>query len=343
MKSKRWTVRFITIPPLLLGLIFAFNFIIDPYSVTPYNLLKIPNKFARDDRIEKVSHLSKSEKYDAIILGSSRVYSYNPLQAEQYLKTSVYNAGVGTALVEDHLGFLLYLERINKFPSLVILGIDFYSFNPEVPTNPYFLRNNDLNFMHKRTDSTEYLSKFLSTDALRASYKTVLNYLFHPGAKPRFNTYGSKAGTETLFGFPPLNRQEVLHFSKNKISKELRFIKTAEYPRIDALRLQYLQHIFELVKKHHADIILFVTPISSDLLHEINTDSVLKTRLEEFKTLLLSYGPYYDFTTDNRINDDAFYFSNPTHTTAIAGNLVLARILHQNDADLPKDFGVYHT
>ncbi len=50
MNLKKWTLLYILIPLFLLVSIFSFNFIIDPYSITPYNILNIPNKFARDDR-----------------------------------------------------------------------------------------------------------------------------------------------------------------------------------------------------------------------------------------------------------------------------------------------------
>lgn len=138
MRTQRWVKLYILIPIVLISFIFSFNFVIDPYSMTSYNVLKIPNKFARDDRKEKVAKLYKEPAYDNMLFGSSHVYSMNPLVIQKYLGGRSYNAGVGTARIEDHLGFLLYLKRINKLPKNIIIGLDFHSFNQNVETTVTF-------------------------------------------------------------------------------------------------------------------------------------------------------------------------------------------------------------
>ena len=339
-QAKRWTRRFVAIPLLLLAAVALVNFIVDPYSVTGYNLLSIPNKFARDDRDEKVNRLMTAPRYDTLLLGSSRVYSINPLTVESYLHGSAYNAGVGTARIEDQLGFLLLLDRIHKFPRTVLLGLDFYTFNPEVETNSYFLRNPELNFLHQTVPSSDTLAKFLSLDALKASYKTLANFLLHPDARPRFNQYGGKQGSEAVLGLPDLNRKEASHFPLEKIDRELKFIKTATYPEISTARMQYLERIIALCKQHHTRLIVFITPLSSDLLAAIGRDPVLSKRLAEFKTMLATRTSYVDFAAPSPVNDDAYYFGNPTHTTFQTGNLILMRLLDGGNPVLPSRFGM---
>lgn len=343
MNARKWTLRFVTITPLLMGLTLTLNLVVDPYSITPYNLLGIPNKFARDDRVEKVNHLQQAPRYALLLLGSSRVYGINPLFAQRLTGLRSYNAGVGTARIEDQLGFLLFLERIDKFPNTILLGLDFYTFNPALETNSYFLRNHELNFLHARTGSQDYLAKFISVDALGATYKTLVNFILNPEAKPRFNVYGSRTGSETNFALPQTSNTNDTRFSSEKITREMRFITTTAFSELSAVRLRYLERTVALAQKHHARLILFITPLASQLQDAIDRDPVLRLRLAEFKAALNSIAPYYDFATHSAINATAAHFTNPTHTTAQTGNLMLARMLDPGTVSDFELFGVYRT
>ena len=340
MKLQQWIRLYITIPLILITLIFSFNFIIDPYSMTSYNLLNIPNKFARDDRKEKVAKLYMEPAYANIIFGSSHVYTINPLTVEKYVGGRSYNAGVGTARIEDHLGFLLYLERIKKLPTNIIIGLDFYSFNINVETNKYFLVNNELNFMQKKADSNIYLSKFLSLDALRASYKTLRNFLKGSKDNPRFDTYGTSANASRVFTYYPQKiHQEI--FEQKLLVEGYHGIKTVDYTIISKDRMQYLQKIISLCQKHNINYTFFITPLNGQLLSMIENDQVFSNTLHDFKTQLSSITSYFDFLTHNEINDNRFYFGDTTHTKPFTGNLILARIFHDTNITLPKAFGVF--
>ena len=340
MKLQQWIRLYITIPLILITLIFSFNFIIDPYSMTSYNLLNIPNKFARDDRKEKVAKLYMEPAYANMIFGSSHVYTINPLTVEKYVGGRSYNAGVGTARIEDHLGFLLYLERIKKLPTNIIIGLDFYSFNINVETNKYFLVNDELNFMQKKADSNIYISKFLSLDALRASYKTLRNFLKNAKENPRFDTHGTSGHASKIFTYYPEEIKQTT-FTNELVEKGYRDVKTIEYTIISKERMQYLQDIVSLCQKHHISYTFFITPLNGQLLSAIHNDTVLSKTLHDFKTQLSSITSYFDFLTHNEINDNRFYFGDTTHTKPFTGNLILARIFHDTNITLPKTFGVF--
>jgi len=338
--AKKWALRFITIPLLLIALIFSFNFIIDPYSITNYNLLKIPNKFARDDRKEKVAKLYAEPRYDNLLLGSSHIYTINPRMLSHYLGGVSYNAGVGTARIEDHLGFLLFLERIDKLPSHIIMGLDFYSFNINVETNRYFLQNDDLNFLHKRPDSDLYFSKFLSIDALRASYKTLSNFLQDSKDKPRFDAYGTVWNASNTFNFYP-KKIEQSSFTKTQVLKGLDDIRTIKYTTISPKRMEYIDQILALCKRHDIDFIFFLTPLNGQLLKRIEDDSQLSRTLKKFKAILAQHTDYYDFLVHNPIIDNRLYFGDVAHSYPFTGNLMLARFYDDENITLPNDFGIF--
>ena len=340
MTYKRWTLYYFIIPFVTITAIFTFNFVIDPYSMTNYNLLEIPNKFARDDRVEKVAKLKSSPAFDNIVLGSSRVYSSNPLMVSKYLGGSTYNAGVGTARVEDDLGFILLLQRLDKLPKNIIIGLDFYSFNEELETNKYFLKNEDLNFLNKKIAKKNYIANFLSIDALRASYKTLSNFIKHPDAKPRFDKNGASQNASKIFNIS-LKTTDPDKFSNEELKKEINFIKTISYKKISKQRLLYLQKITKIAREHNINLYLYLTPIYGKLLEEIQQDQNLYIQLLKLKQKIRKIHPFYDFMTQNSITNNSAYFNNPTHFTSESGNLIYAKIFHDKNITLPKEFGVY--
>lgn len=340
MRLRRWVRLYITVPIALIILIFSFNFVVDPYSMTAYNLLDIPNKFARDDRKEKVAKLYTEPAYDNMLFGSSHVYTINPLMVEKYLGGRSYNAGVGTARIEDHLGFLLFLKRIGKLPKNIILGLDFYSFNPNVETNKYFLVNDELNFLHKNAESDLYFSKFLSIDALRASYKTLHNFLNNSTDKPRFDGYGTTWGASKVFSYFPEEIHEK-RFDAKEVDKGYHDVKTIKYESISPERLKYIREIIALCGENKIEYTFFITPLSGQLLSRIQKDPVLLKTLGSFKKELSTITDYYDFLTHNAINDNRLYFADTMHTWPFTGNLILARLFNDTNVTLPKSFGVY--
>jgi len=342
MILNKWIKLYIAIPIISIICIFTFNFIIDPYSLTSYNLLKIPNKFARDDRKEKVAKLYSESTYQNMLFGSSHVYSINPLVMQRYIGDGrSYNAGVGTARIEDHLGFLLYLERINKLPKNIIIGLDFYSFNQNLETNKYFLLNDDLNFLQKRANNELYFSKFLSLDALRASYKTITNFLQDSSKKPRFDKVGTSGNSSLIFSYYP-NEIKQLKFNQKEVEQGYRDVKTIKYNTISKNRLQYIQDIVSLCNRHAIHFTFFITPLNGQLIKKITNDTVLSSTLKTFKNKLSRITPYYDFITHNRINDNRIFFGGDTmHTTPSTGNLILARIFNDINISLPTNFGIF--
>lgn len=339
MSYRRWAHYFLLLPVLLITLLLSINLIVDPYSMTKYNILGIANKFARDDRVEKVARLSVSPAFDNMLFGSSRVYSMNPLVVGSHLGGQTYNAGVGTAEIEDHLGFLLFLERIDRLPRHVIIGLDLYTFNPEVETNKYFLYNKELNFLERSVPTQNYFEKFLSIDALRASIKTLNNHFIKALDRPRFDEHGALLGASKVFDYYPKHIDQDARFPQAEILQEYRFVKTVDYPSISQERLGYLQDIVDLCKRNDITLHLFLTPLYGGLLTKIEEDASLYRRLQEFKREVARISPYYDFITHNPINDTKAYFSNPTHATTRTGNLILARILDDTKHAFPDEFG----
>ncbi len=341
MRKKNWVLIFLFSSVAMIALTGIINYVVDPYSYTRHNLLNIPIKLVSDDRTEKVSVINMATTYDNVLLGSSRVYIMNPLMVSRYIGGTTYNLGVGGAQPEDHLGLLLHLENLGKFPKTIILGLDFYSFNEGLETNKYFLRNRDINFIGKAKNGDDDFSRYFSLDTLKASVQTLKVYFGIKKAKRHFDENGGSSEASLVFDYYPQNEEVKDIYAIDKTRKASDFIHHPRYTRVSQRRLKYLKKIVGMSEAHESKLIVFVTPLYGRLIEEINGDDVLSNRMKAFKHELAKITDYYDFLTLNEITRSATYFGDTSHMKTSTGNLVFARIFGDASVALPEDFGVF--
>lgn len=324
-RPSRW------IKLLLIGVFFvstfiiSVNFVVDPYNITKYNLLNIQFKFARDDRTEKVNYFTTLPAFDNIMIGSSRVYSINPAKASEYLGGTTYNFGVGTATVEDHLGILLYLQRENKLPKNIILGVDFYTFNPDTPPNKYFLKNTTLNFLSYENDQESYIEKLFSIDAFRASIKTLTNHIKNKNMRSRFDSNGWAGAYED---YSKRDLEADLVVAKKEIQKELPLLySNLAYKQIDPKRVAYYEQIKNICAENKINLHIFNTPLHPELLTKFKNNSNTAQALHEFVTYLETFENFYNSFEDQEFYSEIRNFHGATHTSTNAGDLLMHKLL----------------
>lgn len=341
MRTKSWFLTFILLSTFLIVGVGTVNYIVDPFSITQKNLLNIPVKLVSDDRSEKVVAINTMNRIDNILLGSSRVYLINPLILGRYAGGVTYNLGVGTAQAEDFLGFLLYLQKINKFPKVIVLGLDFYSFNDAIETNKYFIRNKTINFLNQDVDNVDDIGDFVSLDTTRASVRTLKTFLGVRHEKPRFDKNGAAHDASEIFGFFPEQDESVDIYARDQQRKATEFLKNPPYEHVSEKRLDYLRQIVSLCEQHGSELKVFITPLYSQLLDDIYTDEMLKQRMIEFKDELQKITAYYDFLDYSVITRNSANFGDTTHLKTAAGNLILARLYDDRSVSVPEGFGIY--
>lgn len=304
--------------------IFCINFIVDPYNITKYNLLNIELKFASDDRSEKANYFTSLKTFDNIMIGSSRVYSINPAKVTEYLGGTTYNFGVGTATVEDHLGILLYLQKENKLPRNIILGVDFYTFNPEIPPNKYFLKNKSLNFLSYGSSRENYLEKFFSFDALKATKKT-LSYHFKANKHARFDKDGWGG---TYEDYTKRDLESDLVATKQEIQKELSAMySNLDYKLIDPKRVDYYEKIRAICKENNINLYIFITPLHPELLSILQNNKNTSSAMDELLTYLNTFEKFYNSYEDKEFYNEIRNFQGATHTSTNAGDLLMQKLL----------------
>lgn len=327
MKSIFLLVTFVSV------LIFSVNFIVDPYNITQYNVLDIKYKFARDDRTEKVNFYKSLKGHDNIIIGSSRVYSMNPAVASELLGGRTYNFGVGTATVEDHLGIIKYLIKNNKIPKNIIIGVDFYTFNKDVPPNGYFLKNKELNFLSFDNYEENYLGKFFSIEALRASVKTLKRHYGKLDKLPRFDENGWGGYRSGYSSYKEVaydkerHEKHILRVKKEIEDTKTRYYSDYSYKELDPIRENYYLEIQRLCEKYKINLYLFTTPIERTLLTILENNKNTKIALKNFLLFLKTFKNFKNLYNDKTLYSDYRNFSGATHTSVVAGDLILQKVL----------------
>jgi len=326
---KRWVFTTLISTILLSSFVLIFNYIIDPYNITQYNLLGIKYKFARDDRTEKINYFKTLKRFDTIMLGSSRVYTIDPHYIDKKIGGSTYNFGLGTATVEDLLGVLLFLERENKLPKNLFIGVDFYTFNPDLPYNSYFLRNKELNFLSYINYNENTFAKLFSIDAFRASIKTLNNHLFNKNKHSRFDSLGWAGYYED---YSKRNLKEELAFIEQESDKEIEKIYSSyRYEKLDTKRIDYFNRIKYICDKKHINLYLFNTPLHPILLNKLYSNKHTHKALDEFIMYLQHFNNFHNLYYDKRIYDNLKNFHGSTHTSSYAGKIIVDIVFGDNN------------
>ena len=328
MKPKIWVSTTLVSIITFSILIFSINVIVDPYNITNYNILNIKHKFTRDDRVEKLNYFKTLNTFSNIIIGSSRVLSMNPSIVTNILGGRTYNFGLGGASVEDELGVLLYLQRENKLPKNIILGVDYYTFNPKVAPNKYFLKNQELNFLTYDTYSDDYMNVFFSFDALRASIKTIKYHIIGIKTKSVFDKNGWTGGYEDYAQRD--EKADILRVDKEIGNNIKVYYTNLDYSYIDIKRKKYYEQIRNICLKNNINLYVFTTPLHPKLLNILRSNPKTKHSLNELVTYLSTFQNFHNFFNDTKFNSELRHFHASTHTSTNAGDIILKKILSKN-------------
>jgi len=323
--SKKWIFITLMVSMLISAIIFITNYIVDPYNMTKYNLLNIKHKLARDDRRTKLNFFKTQDKFDNILIGSSRVYTINPRVASEILGGTTYNFGVGTASVEDHLGILKYLQKEDKLPKNLIIGIDFYTFNPAIPADRHFLINKELNFLTFSGSSQNELELFFSIDALRASIKTLKHHIRKTDKKPSFDSLGWSGA---YINYKIINKDLELNAAKYELAQiGQKFYTDYSYSKLDKKRLEYYAEIKKICKENSIHLYIFTTPLHPLVIKELKGHQETNKALKEFIAFLEDFQNFYNFYEDEIFKTNYDHFAGATHTKQNAGDIILKTLL----------------
>jgi len=127
MKYKSFSTIFLLLISMIVFLIISFNYIINPSTVFNHNLLNL-NETEKDNyqRIIKFRDLKLNyNKYQSVIIVTSRSNVFQSLDLEYFTKDKVYNASINASYPCQQYRYLDYIIKHYKI-NYIVLSLDFF-------------------------------------------------------------------------------------------------------------------------------------------------------------------------------------------------------------------------
>ncbi|MDE5122453.1 MAG: hypothetical protein O4965_21285 [Trichodesmium sp. St19_bin1] len=313
-----------------------FNIIVNPYDVfdTP-NLLGINHSKPRkdnNDRLFKTIDIIRIKPV-TVLLGSSRIKrALDPNHPALANYQPAYNLGLDSPNVYELRRYLEHAIANQEELGLVIVGLDFFTFNS--------FHENRLNFSENRLEkqhisAKDFINLTFSIDALLASQETIVD---SRKTQAYYLGYGENGFMPQLNIDPKKTRQRF----NRLISYYLKY-RYARY-QLSAQFLDELRKIVDLSQKNRIKLILFISPC-----HGTHWEAMKRkdkwSNFEEWKRKIVEISDVFDFSGYNSITTEAIHnnmknYTENSHYTPQVGNLILNRILSYKEEEVPEDFGI---
>ena len=319
ISPTRWIFWFLLTSITLIGIIFTVNFVVDPFGNRSWIVDKKykPAVHERSEKYNTIFHQNSIQKYNCLILGSSRVMSIIPNHNQS--SEQCYNFGIHVA---DNPEKLFILEEWLKHAPLKTVYIGNELYNVHSKNRPLYLNK------HSFTSGSE--GNYLSISTFFTSIKALRNAITH---EPQ--TYFRADGS--------------IHYSVNEQSIKVgtfdhsnRHFKEMSYGYIqnnyldnnftyESKALNPLKKIKILCDHHHIQLYSFITPTFYETQLIVQSHPSLFTASEKFKKDLTEiFGIVYDFDINASQNKNPKNFYDVVHYRPIIGNLIFERFHKDN-------------
>lgn len=340
MNYKKWNRILIFSVSLLLSLTMVFNYIIDPYSV--FNTMQIDgiNKIKNNTMSSQITKFYTAKRSDAkvLLIGTSRTEHINPEFLQRYTNDKIYNLGLpGSGVDVQKKNIEYFIEKRNI--SMIIIGLDFFSFNPKNIDQEAESRSS----RYQDDYLSDYLDSLLSIKTLKKSIKTLKDNIKneHLGIDYTngWRNYENDYNLIKKYGNSHIERK-VVEQIKDYSSKIYNFnYPPFKEPSSISKPLNELKEIVQLCKENNVKLYMFISPLYSEI-----TDLIYKRGYNEtytyWKKELSKYENIYDFSGYNSITTNLSNYVDGSHYQTKLAPLMFAKIFNDMSVDVPLDFGI---
>ena len=237
--------------------------------------------------------LYSQQKPNILILGSSRVLQ---LRAE-FFTDSVLNAGSSMGSVKEGFNFLREVIKIHK-PKTLILGVDYWWFDPNYATPSFNKQSADLDHILSfrsyllpfrwiydgKITPQEYMKNLRfsrSTSSLFGVDATLRKTGFNrDGSYFYYKTVTGKEKDYYAIGFK--KSHQMLTLSNEKLSKT---------PKIDISQVELFSELIDYARQHDVEVVTFLTPIAPSLENSMQNYPNVNESIEQLKRVLRVHLP----------------------------------------------------
>ncbi|MBF0566666.1 MAG: hypothetical protein HQK89_15685 [Nitrospirae bacterium] len=343
---KRFLKHFFATTAAILALIAAFNVIVDPYGIWGIIDLKGFNGTKNRVQSERMTKFYCVRRFmpENLIMGSSRVLSFEPKAMNRYVKGSTYNLALSGTCIRELYEYLEYIASRHKLGT-VVLGIDLFTFNPvRNDLGKNIQVRTELERLRHRFYVKDFLDCALCYDAADKSVQTIRDSISN--TSPHFDMY---SGTMTWDTYKNELSRKGVSFVRGKIADRLEFFRTTNdlygeesFRNPDSLKANfgYFVKIVELCRREGIDLRLYVSPVyvsHFELIYRCG----LGTTYEALLRAMAQVTGYYDFSGRNSITTNVNYYWDSDHMRSELGRAIFARLFDDKNIRLPENFGVF--
>lgn len=302
LNARRWCILFTAVSITFIGIVFGVNYTVDPFGSRSWIVEKKykPIVHERSEKYNYIFHQNNIEKYDCVILGSSRIMTIMPENNDD--TKGCYNFGIHVANNPEKL-FILE-EWLKKAPlKKVYLGNELYNVHA---------RNNPLAISHpKFTRGSE--SNYLSLTTLNISIKSLLYAL-----QNRPQTYFETDGTIRYSAEEEAIKNKIFDHSAEHFHELAANTLQNDYLRTpftyEKQALYPLQQIKKLCDEHRIELYPFITPTYGEMQNQLQAEPFLKDASSKFRQDLTQiFGKVYDFDINHTLNNTPENFYDALH------------------------------
>ncbi|MEA3323295.1 MAG: hypothetical protein U9Q12_03660, partial [Patescibacteria group bacterium] len=188
MNSKKW-IKIWFFVVLLVPVVGAFNYLIDPYGLNNFLDQERINQFKKRNtgyatRL-KTKRLREG-KFDTIMLGASKIGVMDPTVVDEYTKGNTYNLSAPASTTEQQYEMFMYAMEYNQIDTL-IYGIDFSSFNQSLTLKDDYKEYYDLRGKVVNKQKISNYDLYFNLKTLKDSFYVLWkNFLGEEIAEQRF-------------------------------------------------------------------------------------------------------------------------------------------------------------
>ncbi len=310
--------RFLALLVGAVACIAALNFLVNPESIYPTNLLPAVTWNTRPAKAEMMDRAQPRPQ--ALILGSSRIMKLDPALVERLTGLPAFNAGVNVAMTEDYYVLLRYAVEHAHLPlKLVVIGVDVDAFHDREPINDYLLQPNPLGSYLLKGEARYAAWKRFTT--LFNGYQTKLSFisLWDSLVRKRKPNYSFEADGYLHFNALEAERATGHYDLDSKLSVTVQqYLRRYEgFTKVSPQRLEYFTKTLQYSREHGIRVVVFLTPAHPRVIQALQARAYEQRREEVLAAVNRVCGQYgvalYDLSTLDKFGGRPSDFFDGVH------------------------------
>jgi hypothetical protein len=317
VKLPRRIFLMLSFTAVIVAACMALNYVLNPYGAWRIALIDPVFSRIKDERVQ-VPYLLRATEPETLLVGSSRIMV--GMRIEQGYRDGVLNAGLRNATIPQ-ISRIIDLALANPRLKRIVWGVDFFAFN-----RGWDQKDPILDARMAGSGEATLEDTLLSLDALGDSYDQLMRAVRGRGRLPSTRTASVPWPMGLICAkLDDRANRDLTTTTHRLLIAQLAYNRYADFHFSSDLFRRFLDTV-NRARAHHVEVIILLPPMSQyDL--ELLRQSGQWDSFQNFKRMLASIGPFWNFSGYNELSRRDDLFSDMIHLKTPAGQLVLRIVL----------------